>query len=689
MLRDGRPALTPANALARAARLLVAFSVSCLSVQDFGDGEKTEPAAQAPPSSSPPPSLGPSNDDPTTWRWEWANPAPTGNALYAINGTSDDDIWVAGDDIIAHWNGKQWDRRRVSADGTRYFAIGVRSSRSVWVAGGTKDKAKVLRFDGETWTESYPFAGAVFTGFSHGGGDRLFAMVDLGVLELSPEGSWRKSETGLGLFERGSFADVWVTPSNDAWAITTGGSGAPALVHLAADSQTWDVAGPDLPEGARGLSISGAGAFGCAFYGGPEGATDRGPDGLGFLFFDQKQWHVGVRAEASPFEQGLQGATSACMRGGVGYIAGGREILEVSLADPVERAPGTELRLMKHAAWSFDGRRAYVVGDHGLFLERPWDARKFAPWNEPRPTIRNELHDVDVGLDGAVLAVDSLRSVIPLGGEVLSWEDRWKALSDPVAHVGPSLPVAVTVIGGKDAWVASDEDGRVGVTHFTGAWSDTTLLKGAGGAKDDALAMWAPAANDVWLTGRERCPEPQPDATKPCPKAQASFAAHFNGAEWTYYKTQGAYLAVHGTATNDVWFAGDGVAHWDGRELTTVAALGGRFAGVWSSVKDRVWLWGETAVLFDGVKTTPIATALNAGVEWKVAGIAESTAGEVFVLTSRRTGTTLLRFDRSRTRLVEQVSSDLVLRKIRGRQNHLWAIGEGGASLRFTPPALR
>jgi hypothetical protein len=120
-----------------------------------------------------------------------------------------------------------------------------------------------------------------------------------------------------------------------------------------------------------------------------------------------------------------------------------------------------------------------------------------------------------------------------------------------------------------------------------------------------------------------------------------------------------------------------------------VPSLKGSFAGVWSSAKDRVWLWGDRALSFDGQTSTPIKAALNAAADWTVLGIAESVAGDVFVLTKRGTGTSLLWFDPSRTRLVEQVEADLELSQIRGRGDQLWAVGAGGGALRFAPPPLR
>jgi hypothetical protein len=151
----------------------------------------------------------------------------------------------------------------------------------------------------------------------------------------------------------------------------------------------------------------------------------------------------------------------------------------------------------------------------------------------------------------------------------------------------------------------------------------------------------------------------------------------------------GTYRSIHGSGPDDVWFAGDSVAHWDGTKLTTAPALKGAFTGVWSSAPGRVWLWGDRALLHDGHDTIPVKTALGASVEWAVQGIAESASGDIFVLARQAVGTALLWFDGRTKQLVEQLTSDLELTTVRGRGDHLWAVGAGGAALRFSPPPVR
>ena len=201
------------------ALVLVALSASCLSVQDFGDKKA---AGSGAPDASLPVTL-PADG---TWRWEWINPTPTGKTLFGIGGTSDSDIWVAGEGgTVSHFDGSAWDVRHVGPPTTRYFSVGTRSANDVWVAGTKDGQITAVHYDGTDWVDSYPFAGGAFHGFSHGSGKRLFAVVDWAILELSAEGKWVDTDTRDNpVF--GPPADVWVSSSGEAWTITTSANGA-------------------------------------------------------------------------------------------------------------------------------------------------------------------------------------------------------------------------------------------------------------------------------------------------------------------------------------------------------------------------------------------------------------------------------------------------------------------------------
>lgn len=631
--------------------------MACVSVQDYGGSAAPDAGALEAVEAGVDPSLGaPQPND--ARRWDWLNPAPTGRTLFGIGGTSESDVWVAGEaGTIAHFDGARWDLRRTGPENARYFAVGARARDDVWIAGEIDGRLEVEHFNGKDWGTSHPFVGAAFSAFSHGPGPRLFAVVDWSILELSPDGTWQKTDTSENSVF-GAPADVWVASTGEAWAITTGTK----LLRLPAGSRHWELQASlaNVPTGSVGLAIAGAGAKLCAFYMGTSG-------GIGYLRYDGT-WHVGPRSNAAlTIDSVPHGARAGCLDDGSGILTyAGDVIVATETAAPAIESPSDFPGERLFGAWSLDGSKVHAVGTLGAFVTRSSGA---STWHENGPTRRNDLLAVDVGLDGAMMAVNALGPNRDRGGETLFLRDDSLAPYTGSGIQGPRLPVDIAVIGAKDAWVLSNDNSMPGVTHWTGRWGITRMLGAGRVVPGRALAIWAPAKDDVWATSLSR-------------------VWHYDGASWTEIAAEGTYRSIHGTASSDVWFAGDGVAHWDGKALTKVSTLKGNFSGVWSSTPERVWLWGERAILFDGMTTVPVETALHASADWIVQGIAESSAGDVFVLTKKGVGSTLLWFDASRTRLVDVISSDLELTTIRGRGEQLWAVGSGGAALHFAPAKI-
>lgn len=654
------------------ALLLSTLATACVSVQDYSSD--APPPGDAPADETPDPALGDNAPKPVVGvpSWQWMNPAPTGKTLFGVGGTSPSDVWVAGEGgSIAHFDGTQWDARwdrragldptePARGDGARYFAVGTHTRGDVWIAGELDGKIEVVHYDGKTWTKSYPFAGATFGGFSHGPGKRLFAIVDWDLLELEA-GKWERTDTRAnGVF--GPPASVWVSATGEAWTITTGAK----VLRLPAGSKKWELEPPlpGVPQVAVGLAISGAGSEVCAFYTGRATATG----GAGYLRYDGA-WHASpMSADPLPLGADPHGTRAACLADGTGVMAYDGDIVTASeTAAPSIRSmyhfPGERL----FGAWSPDGNKVFTVGSLGAFLARSSGS---PDWKEQGPTRRRDLLSLDVGLDGALALADASQPDRRSGGDVLFGAGGSFAPKTSSGFSGPSIPVAVTALAADDVWALANDGSGVGVAHWTGKWSVTRMLAASTGAPKEPLAMWAPAKDDVWVTAKDA-------------------AWHYDGARWTQVVTGATYRSIHGSGPTDVWLAGDGVAHWDGKKLERLAEPAGAFTGVWASTPGRVWLWGDRAVVFDGKTSVPIETALRASTEWTVAGVAEAASGDVFVLTKKATGTSLLWFDATRTKLLDVISSDLELTGIRGRGDKLWAFGAGGACLAFGPSTLR
>jgi len=675
-------ALAIALALATAAGLAAA----CVSTQDYGGAAPTAPGPEAGLDGATPSA---------TFRWEWVNPSPTGRTLAAIAGLDETNLWVAGEGgTIARFDGVAFQPAARRPSINRYFAIGVTSARpsEVHVAGLDASGAVVVeRYDGTSWVESYPFAGSSFRAFSHGPGPRLFAITGGSIAELSSDGTWVPTSAMTG--EHGDPVDVWVAPSGEAWAITGEGWDIPTatttigawLLHLPAGSRTWSIEAPPatVPLRSSGLAISGEGEEPCAFY---TGQDPRSPAG----FLRRSGGASGAWAAspvsanplaAEPEGSLSRGARSTCAGGG-GLLVRGEHTVVASgtTAAPTITASGLPERSLRSAiAWGTGATHA--VGALGSFVT--WDAGK-RTWQSRLPISRRDILAVDVAGDGTAMAVDSISAVS--GGQTLIYQDGLLVPAKGKGLLGPSLPLAVAVVAADDAWVLTGDGRSLGYARWTGAWSVTTPI--ASGM--DGLAIWAAAPDDVWVTGRESCPDLVLDPVGGCSKKDlAGFAWHREGTGWKRFATESPVLAIHGTGPGDVWFAGDVVSHWNGAELAPVPGITGKATGVWAAASDRVWLWGERALLWNGATATPIREALGAATDWIVSGVAESAEGDVFVLTRQARGSALLWFDGATKKLEEQITSDLELRSIRGRGNELWAVGASGAALRFAPPALR
>lgn len=658
--------------------LLVA---ACLSVQDFDDKPTSDSNASLDAGNIPmedAPSFPQSPRPAGTWRWEWVNPAPTGRSLFGVGATSDSDIWVAGDGgTIAHFDGTKWDIRHMGPPTMRYFDIGIHGPKDVWVAGLDSGKSGVVHFNGKEWIDSYPFAGSSFRRFSHGSSSRLFAIVDEGVLELSKDGAWAQSDTRENdVF--GSPVDIWVSATGEAWLLTTGG----LLMKLGVGSTRWrKTQSFGTPASTLGLALSGSGSRGCAFYMG------RSPSdgGVGMYSYDGSGWIEGPRsANRGPEDDGLSvGSRSSCFADGSGILLDGDGFQSASTTtEPRYQTPFEFFGDRMFAMLSSTGTTALAVGQFGRVMTRKTAG---SDWTEVGPTSRNNIVGIDVGIDGAAMAITSLAHRTGGGGEVRFFQEGTLALREPKGFAAPSLPAAITVIGKDDAWISSDT--YLEMTHWTGRWGLTKTLPGI--HDHFSQALWAAEKDNVWLASTSKCPDLTPLPNGACSKKQSASLWHYEGTEWTETPVSTTYRSIHGSGPNDVWFAGDGVAHWDGKKLTVIEGLAGRFAGVWSSVPGRVWLWGDRSILYDGNTSIPLREALHTAADWIVSGIAESKTGDVFVLTERAAGSSLLWFDPTRSRLLEQIPSDLKLTAIRGRGDDLWAIGEGGAALRFAKPIVR
>ena len=120
---------------------------------------------------------------------------------------------------------------------------------------------------------------------------------------------------------------------------------------------------------------------------------------------------------------------------------------------------------------------------------------------------------------------------------------------------------------------------------------------------NDVEAMWASAANDIWVA-----PRPGP-------------ILHWDGATWTSFtlrsgKADTFVSSMWGSGPNNLWAVGTAVMHWDGVAWTAVdLPTSAVFASVWGSSASDVWTVGSSGAVahFDGRAWSMVDAGSGAG----------------------------------------------------------------------------
>ncbi|MBA3488471.1 MAG: hypothetical protein H0T78_02830 [Longispora sp.] len=196
-------------------------------------------------------------------------PAPAMGAVNAFSGTSSDDVWVAAQKGVMHWDGHQWTTYGGEAGLSEVGAIKKVAPDDVWVARngdwtghGWKTDTEVSHWDGHTWrhfnldgvfqgwlntidasaTDNVWFAGSFFDG-------RMFGTRP-GVMRWDGKGFTRKFTPDSGDDVNGNIFEMVVKSPEDVW-IGGGDSLGGILRHW--DGQAWENLDPTVTRPADGF----------------------------------------------------------------------------------------------------------------------------------------------------------------------------------------------------------------------------------------------------------------------------------------------------------------------------------------------------------------------------------------------------------------------------------------------------
>lgn len=151
-------------------------------------------------------------------KWCWYNPLPQGNALYAVWGTSAQDIWAVGDAGTAmHFDGQNWSLQDPGT-GANLNGVWTGSAGNAVVVG---DGGIILRWNGSTFTkETSPTTNHLNSVWGSSSSD-IYAVGDSGTILHSNGGSWVTQPSNAGT---NNLARVFGSGAQNVWAVGQAGT---------------------------------------------------------------------------------------------------------------------------------------------------------------------------------------------------------------------------------------------------------------------------------------------------------------------------------------------------------------------------------------------------------------------------------------------------------------------------------
>lgn len=685
---------------------LATIAGACSDSQRFGDEPRRGEPAPSP--STPATATSPDGGDGppfvpppvTNRRWAWLNPRPTGEKLLAIGGSSDENIWLVGArGTVLKWDGKNLSVPYEGPEDTTFHAVWTSGPDDVWLFGDTSQGARLLRWNGATWSEQLGLAGKRVLTVSSGSTKRLLVVTEAQTISTTWEydrsaGAW--VELSEGPIVTGIATDAWVAPSGDAWIARR-------------SSRFFLRCRPGKPECDRVL-VSLAGpidAFGIwgsadddihAFYTEP---TEKNVRRLGSLHFDGLAW--GLRDDV---DDSLGGFDAVVMNDqhspAAGTVDGQRMALlgdvVVTYRPEAVRTPEFPYAYTTRdseplypdvfsspsttALWTAPSGATYAIGELGLFAR--FDP-KAMQWAEVLPSVRERVGVVNGAPDGGRLSFTRT--------SVLRWSDsQWRS-----SFLGEYEDIfGVRAFSSNEAYVASSR----GIGRWTTSSGLPVLSRLSGGSFVQAL--WGDDNDGTWAATLAKPPDLSYADWKTT-KGSACFGAKAAPGKlpsWECRETAHRIFSISGTSASDVWFAGDELLHWDGAKLEASSAFAPaerQFAGVHARGKDDVWLWGQKSFHFDGTRAVPLAEALGTTIDvgdGNVLSLVSDTWGDVYVLVGVDTprnptydgpsAALIYRFARQDGTFTLDRAVNAPLRTLSVHGDEIWATGERGVTLRLS-----
>lgn len=532
--------------------------------------------------------------------WCWENPLPSGNALYAVNGSGPSDVWAVGDNgTILHYDGRTW-RAVPSGVSERLTGVWAASPGEAWVSG---TNGALLRWDGKAWgpagqPAAITYAHAV-TGWvdSVGAAPKSVVWFTDGASPIRVSGDqWLRETLPQSAF---TFASVWADASGALWAVGSGGS----LSRLAAGEWT------PFSTGSTNRFV--------AVHGDEQGNVWAASEQAEIVRVDTKGVSSGFATDAAMGLSGIHafGASNAWAVGGAGTL------LRFDGSKWTSRASGTSFDLL--AVWGAAPGDVWLVGDRGTIVHCDETT-----CSKPNGLATENLNAVWSASADEAWAVGA-------GGVILHRGNAgWRSVASPTK-------TDLTAV-----WGSAPNDVWFGGYQVLLRWNGSALSE-VDGLPGGASALHGRASDDVWAIsdsspvhwdGKAFVPSNQVASSAIFDAGPADVwvgvfddsvnMGHLGGQIWAK-ATAPACSSLSGAGPNDIWCAGGinlkGTAnHWDGVAWTLVGtSAGADLNAVASSGVSSMWYVGGSGVLGSCTGSTCSGYALN-GPAGKRAFVTES-----------------------------------------------------------------